>query len=210
MKPTWCGPSATNQHAQAPSDSQLPAAAVLPICSAHFPAPDTSIFSLPHRNKVPTKRSQAQQEPAHGILWGISRSPANEPAGGTVSLAPDRAAGREGTVCDDMQTVQRERKSGRGQGRCQDVFSNTAGPAQKKTIAGTPRHRREEEKRSSSGIQISISVKTKTEKQQHHKSRTSRYSSIESLGLGGVLKESPLTTHKKTVWLFKLLLNWFV
>ena len=91
-----------------------------------------------------------------------------------------------------MQTVQRERKSGRGQGRCQDDQpKSTAGLAQKKTVAGTPRHRREEEKRSSS-----VKFSSRPRPKNNNITKVVQIdTAVEALSLGGVLKESPLTTH---------------
>ena len=54
VRPTWCGSRATNQHAKALSDRQQHPA-VLPFCSVHATCPDTTIFSLPHRNKASNK-----------------------------------------------------------------------------------------------------------------------------------------------------------
>ena len=136
------------------------------------------------------KRSQAQQEPAHGIPWGVHRSPANGPAGGTDYWPLTEPQAERGM--SDMQTVQRERKSGRGQGRCQDDQpKSTAGLAQKKTVAGTPRHRREEEKRSSS-----VKFSSRPRPKNNNITKVVQIdTAAEALGLGGVPKESPLTTH---------------
>ena len=137
-----------------------------------LPCPHTTIFSLPHRNSLGPNKTLAGSGARDPV--GCKSLACTRASRSYRLLAPDRAAGREGAICDDMRTVQRERRVDGARAECQDDQpESTPGPAQKRTVAVTPRHRREEEKSPSC---LKSKKFVKTEKQQHHKSHTSSYS----------------------------------